>query len=285
MTTTNPPWRDAVLSGFRLVADRPAAALSWALVFAIGGTIMAGFQVWAWQALDAERGLSTVAVRLGFSSLALGVLMTTVTCAAILRATIRPDDGHAAWPRLGGDELRLLALLLPLVLVSMTIQAVVAALSYPLLAERVAYPSFMACMTRLTGAALTLLGARLALAAPMTVADRRLRLGSTLPLSHGRHLRLAGILVVALLVAMTIEWAGRWAGDRLIGAMGIALPSVLKSSSLSGALSAAFGPAAMASRGLGAVFHVLALAVQVAPMGYAYRRLKGDPVDRVAVFA
>src|SRR5689334_68647 len=131
MTTTELPWRDAILSGFRLVVGRLAAALSWALVFAIGGTVMAGFQVWAWEAFDAERGLSTVAARLGFSGVILGVLMTTVTCAAILRAAVRPDDRHAAWPRFGGDELRLLAFVPPLVLVSATIPAMIAALSYP----------------------------------------------------------------------------------------------------------------------------------------------------------
>jgi hypothetical protein len=274
----------AILSGFRLVSGRPVAALSWALMVAVGGTIMAGLQVWAWQALDGGRGLAVVAVRLGLSGAVLGGVMTVVACAAVLRATVRPDERHAAWPRFGGDELRLLAFVLPLALVLGMISAAISALSYPLLAEHAARPVVLAYAMRLTAMAMTLLSARLALAAPMTVADRRLRLAGALTLSQGRHLRLAAVFVAALLISMTMEWVGTWARDALTGAMGITSPPVLKSSSLSAALSAAFGPAAMIYRGVGAVIHVLAIAVQVAPMGYIYRRLKNGSVGQVAVF-
>ncbi|SFK26282.1 hypothetical protein [Caulobacter sp. UNC279MFTsu5.1] len=284
MTTARLSWRDAVLSGFQLIASRPAAAFSWALVFAIGGTVMAGFQLWAWRTLDAKHDLSAVAVQLGFSGFALNLVTTVLVCASVLRATIRPEDRYAAWPRFGGDELRLLAFALPLVLVSMTISALISALLYPLRAEQAAYPSIVTHAMRATEVALTLLGARLVLAAPMTVADRRLRLGSALPLSHGRHALLAATFVAALLIAMSIEWAGAVARDMLIAAMEGAPQPVLKSLSLSIAWSAAFGPAAMASRGLGAIVHTLAVAVQVAPIGYAYRRLKGDPIDRIGIF-
>jgi hypothetical protein len=118
----------------------------------------------------------------------------------------------------------------------------------------------------------------------MTIAERRLRLGSALALSHGRHLRLAAVLVAALLISMTVEWIGTWARDALASAMGIGSPPVLKSSSLSAALSAAFGADAMIYRVFGAIIHALVIAVQVAPMGYVYRRLKNDSVDRVAAF-
>ncbi|KRA71890.1 hypothetical protein ASD89_13175 [Caulobacter sp. Root656] len=284
MTPAKLPWRAAILSGLRLVAGRPAAALSWALVFAVGGTIMAGFQVWAWQAVDSGRGLTIVAVRLGLAGFALNIVMTTVTCAAILRATIHPEDRHAAWPRFGGVELRLLGLVLPLTLVWLLLSSAVGVLTYPLVAKHAGYPSVLPYTTGSTAVVLTLLGGRLALAAPMTVADRRLRLGSALTLSHGRHAGLAVILLAALLISMAIEGAGAWARDLLIGATGTTSPPVLKSPSLSAALNAAFGPAALAVRVLGAMVHALAVAVLVAPMGHAYRCLKGDSVDQVAVF-
>lgn len=284
MTPAKLPWRAAILSGLRLVACRPAAALSWAFVFAVGGTIIAGFQVWAWQAVDSGRGLTIVAVRLGLAGFALNIVMTTVTCAAILRATIHPKDRHAAWPRFGGVELRLLGLVLPLTLVWLLLSSAVGALSYLLLATHAASPSVLPYTTGSTAVVLTLLGGRLALAAPMTVADRRLRLGSALTLSHGRHVGLAVIFLAALLISMAIEGAGAWARDLLIGAMGTTSPPVLKSPSLSAALNAAFGPAALAARTLGAMVHALAVAVLVAPIGHAYRCLKGDPVDQGAVF-
>lgn len=277
-------WRDVTLSGLRLVASRPMAALSWALVFAVSGTVMASFQVWAWQIFNSQRGLATVAIRLGLGGFALNVLTTTVVCAAILRAMIHLDNHHAAWPRFGGDELRLLGLVLPLAVVSGTLSSVIVAFSYPLLARQAAYPSVSAYVTGSTAVILTLLGARLVLAAPMTIADRRLRLGSALTLSHGRHTRLAAIFVAALLISMAIEWVGAWARDLMIGATGGALPPVLKSPSLSAALDAAFGPVALASRALGAMVHAVAVAVLVAPMGHAYHCLTGDPADPGAVF-
>jgi hypothetical protein len=150
MTTAKFSLCAAILSGFRLVSGRPVAALSWVLVFSVGGMVVAGFQVWAWQALDGERGLAVVAGRLGVSGAVLGGLMTTVTCTAVLRATIRPDDRHAAWPRFGGDEMRLLAFVFPLALVSGMISAAISALCYPLLAEHATYQEVIAYAMRAT---------------------------------------------------------------------------------------------------------------------------------------
>jgi hypothetical protein len=285
MTSKTLTWPDAVLSGFGLVAHRPGPALSWALIFILSGTIMAGFQVWAWQGLDADLGLSTVAVRLGFAGFALGVLAVTIVCAGVLRAMVRPNDRNAAWPRLGGDELRLSVFTLTLMLAAGLISAVIAGLSYSMLGRHGDYRFWMDLVTRSTTVMLTLLGARLAVAAPMTVADRRLRLRSALDLSPGLHGRLAAILVAALLLSLAIEWAGSWARDMLLGAIGAAQTPVLKSASLPATLNAAFGPVAMSSRIVGAIVHALAFAVQIAPLGYVFRRLAGDPIiDRAAAF-
>jgi len=271
-------WPDGVLSGFRLVARRPLAALSWALVFIVGGTILAGFQVAAWQGFAAGRSLSDVAVPLGFGGLVLDVLTTTVASAAVLRATIRPDDRRAAWPRLGGGELRLLVLVAPVTVMSIVIAAPIGIF----LLARVLEPGPLATSLALHLAAvmLTAAGARLALAAPATLADGRLRLARALGPSRKLHVRLATLFVAALLLSMAVEWAGSWARD----ALGLAQPPVLRASSLAAALNTAFGPVAMASRVFGGLVHALAFAVQVGPIGYAFHRLTEGPADRADVF-
>ncbi len=271
-------WRDGVLAGFRLVARRPTAALSWALMFVVSGTLMAGFQVWAWQRLQAEGGLSQVAMRLSLGGLVLNVFVTVVTCAAILRATIRPDDRHAAWPRLGGDEMRLLAFAPPLALAWIVIAAPIGMLFYQLLPGQSVLPTNLAMC--LAVGVLTLVGARLALAAPMTVAEQRLRLGGALDLSRGLHLRLAAILVSALLLSLAVEWAGSSVRDALAGARA----PLLRAPSQTAAMASAFGASAMAARIFGALVHALALTVQIAPIGYACHRLTDDPADQAAVF-
>jgi hypothetical protein len=281
MTFQTLPWRDAVLSGFRLVNRRPVAALSWALVFFLGGTVMAGLQVWAWRGVEAGQGLSSAAVKLSFAGLAVNALIGAAACAAILRATVRSDARHAAWPRFGGDELRLLAFAPPIALLSLTIAAPIG-----LLFGQMATPGPlpMRLATWLSTAVLTLVGARLVLAAPMTIADRRLRLGGALGLSRGLHARLATIFVSALLLSMAIEWTGSWVRDAAVGALGADQAPVLRAPSLAAALDAAFGPAATASRLFGTLVHALALAVQVAPIGYAFRRLTDGREDPAAVF-
>lgn len=281
MTSQTLPWRDAVLSGFRLVNRRPVAALCWALVFILGGTVMAGLQVWAWRGVEAGQGLSGAAVRLSFAGLAMNALTTAAACAAILRAAVRPDERHAAWPRFGADELRLLAFAAPIALLSLTIAAPIGLLFGQIAAPG---PRPMWLATWLSTAVLTLVSARLVLAAPMTIADRRLRLGGALGLSRGLHARLATIFVSALLLSMAIEWTGSWVRDGAAGALGAAQTPVLRAPSLAAALDSALGLAATASRIFGALVHALALAVQVAPIGYAFRRLTGDREDPAAVF-
>ena len=271
-------WRDGVLSGFQLVARRPLAVLSWALVLVVSGTIMAGFQVWAWRGFAAGRSLSEVAVPLGFGGLVLGVLTTTVAGAAILRASIRPDDRRAAWPRLGGDELRLLVFVAPLTVVSIATATPIGVF----LLSRFWEPGLLTTNVAMQLAAvlLTAIGARLALAGPMTIADGRLRLARALGPSRRLHVRLAAIFVTALLLSMVIDWAGSWARD----ALGLVQPPVLRASSLAGALDTAFGPVATASRIFGALVHALAFTVQVGPIGWAYHRLTEGPADRADVF-
>jgi hypothetical protein len=280
------PWRDGVLSGFRLVAHRPAAALSWALVFLITGMASAAARVWAVQSTDPEAGFGGIALKLSASGLVVGQVSVVVALAAVLRAQMRPEDRRQAWPRFGGDELRLLALTIPFMLLTLVGSALMMSALMTYFANAEPIVSRMGALGRLAAVVLVLFGARLALAAPLTVADGWVRLAKSADLTRGRHLRLAAILVTTLVLAGLIEEIAGYGRDLLSDALAVNAPrSATRYPSVAEAMSAALGPRSLLLMAFGATIHALAFAVQVAPLGYVWRRLTGDPIaDQAAVF-
>jgi hypothetical protein len=138
-------------------------------------------------------------------------------------------------------------------------------------------------LTRLNMLVLIVLGARLVLAGPMTLVERRFGVRRAVGLSRGLYGRLVTILVATLLLSTAIEAAGSYGRDLLAVALGAdQSPPVLRSPSLSVALNTAFGPVAMSLRFLGATIHTVALAVQVAPIAFAYRWLAGEAAQQSA---
>ena len=282
---TKLPWRDTILSGFLLVRRRPVAAGCWALTLMTGGMVVAGLQVWALTGVREGASLATMATKVGLIGMALNVVIVTVVGAGILRAVVRPDDRHAAWPRFGGDEVRLLGFA-PLFALLVFLAAAVFA---SVLIVRPSGGNWMASNfdigMRIATGVLLALGARLALAAPMTIAERRLRFGGALSLSPGLHGRLMVIFIGGLILAAGIEAGGSYARGMLSVAMGSDQAPLMRSPSIAAAMRSAFGPEAMLLRVLGASVQALALAVQLAPIGDAYRRLASDPIaDQAAVF-
>jgi hypothetical protein len=286
MTSRTLPWRDGVLSGFRLVAHRPAAALSWALVFLITGMASAAARVWAVQSTDPEAGFGGIALKLSASGLVVGQVSVVVALAAVLRAQMRPEDRQQAWPRFGDDELRLLALTIPFMLLTLVGSALMMSALMTYFANAEPIVSRMGALGRLAAVVLVLFGARLALAAPLTVADGRVRLAKSADLTRGRHLRLAAILVTTLVLAGLIEEIAGYGRDLLSDALAVNAPSsATRYPSVAEAMSAALGPRSLLLMAFGATIHALAFAVQIAPLGYAWRRLTGDPIaDQAAVF-
>lgn len=286
MTSHTLPWGDGVLSGFRLIARRPAAVLSWALVFVVSGVAVAGARIWAVQSTDPAAGWAAIGLKLTASGLVLGQITLVVILAAVLRAEMRPEDERAAWPRFGGDELRLLALTLPFMLLTLIGSGMVIAVYGQVFHDPTAVATRMGLTMRLVALVLALLGARFALAPPLTIADRRVRLAKSVGLTRGRYLRLAAILVTVLVLAgLTEEIAGH--GQNLLAeALGVHTSRVgTRYPSISEAIKAAFGPGAPLLMAFSVTVHTLAFAVQVAPLGYAWRRLAGDPIiDQAAVF-
>lgn len=280
------PWLGGVLSGFRLVSRRPLAALSWAVAFALAGTIMAVFQDWSLGSIPSGGGISNIAMKLSLLGLVLNLTATVMVCAAILRAMVRPEARHAAWPRFGGDEMRLLAFLPLLVLPWFVISVPTSVWLFSVFPDRGDLP--MKLSMHLGMGVVLLAGARLILAGPMTIAEQRLRLGAALGLSRGLHLRLAVIFVSALVLSAVMEGAGSWLRDAAAGlASGAHAPPSPPEPGVSRTVlveGSPLGIKATLSRVFGALVHALAFAVQVAPIGYAFERLTDDPDDRAAVF-
>ncbi|MBO9558523.1 MAG: hypothetical protein J7515_08040 [Caulobacter sp.] len=280
------PWVGGVLSGFELVSRRPLAALSWAVAFALVATIMAAFQDWSLGRLPPEGGISEIALKLSLMGLVLNLMVIITVCAAILRAMVRPGEGRGAWPRLGGDELHLLAFLPLLVLPWAVISIPVSLSLYKVLPDRGDLP--MKLSMHFAMGVVMLAGARLILAAPMTIAEQRLRLGGALGLSQGLHVRLAVIFVSALVLSAVIEGAGTWVRDAVTSlASGAYAPPAPPEPGVSHTVlveGSPLGIKATLSRIFGALVRAIAFAVQVAPLGYAFQRLTDDPADRAAVF-
>ncbi|WP_165189394.1 hypothetical protein [Caulobacter soli] len=286
MTSQTLPWRDAVLSGFRLVARRPAAALSWVAVLIVGGVISTGLRIWVVQGSDGQMDFAAIGLKLAAVGMLLGQLILVVTLAMVLRTEMRPEDPRAAWPRFGGDELRLLALTVPFMLLVLISSAMVVSAGGVFLDDAAPIARRMDLIFRLVTIPLAIVGARLALAPALTVADHRVRLAKSAGLTRGLHMRLALILVTTLVLAGLIEEAARQGRDLLAGALSIHAPRpAQRYPSISEALNASLGPGALLLLAFNAGVQALTFAVSVAPLGYAWRRLTGDlVVDQAAVF-
>ncbi|KQY34381.1 hypothetical protein ASD38_21830 [Caulobacter sp. Root487D2Y] len=280
MTSKTLPWRDAVLSGFRLVARRPAAAACWALLFTVESLAVRGSKLAFAQGVAAGGSVGRLAVATGIFAAVVDLLAFAIVGAAVMRAVIRPGD-RGAWPRFGGDELRLLLLAAPVQVIGILVTGILIGLAIGFLG--LGPRSFGALGMTGTMVMLAILGARLALAAPLTIARRRLTVRESVALTRGRHLQLAGILVTVMVIAGLISVFSQFARDVVANLLQANRPpGLLGSPSLSEALEAAFPLGQLPLRLMSGVTNALATAIQVAPLAHVCRELAGDPVDRIA---
>lgn len=283
MTSQALPWRDAVLSGFRLLARRPVAAVFWVLLCTLESLVVRGIQLVFAQGAAAGRSLPVMALTTGVANVVIGLLVFVVVAAAVMRAVMRPDDRAAAWPSFGGGELRLLVLAIPVQLVGILLGSALIGLTINYLntdPRQISAPSIGAAVL-----VLAVLGARLALAAPLTIARRRLTLRESVVLTRGRYFQLAGILATVGVMAMLIDLSGHFARDLMANLLHADRPpGLLGSSSLPEALAAAFPLGQLPIRLLSGVTHAVATVVQIAPLAYVCRRLTDTSSDQAAVF-
>ncbi|CAL1692352.1 hypothetical protein MMB232_02517 [Brevundimonas subvibrioides] len=285
---------DAAFEGFRMVRRHPLAMVFWAglylLVFAAFfgafgaslASILASTETMQGtepSPADLE-GLSATYLGLFALVAPLGLVLSAVLNAAVARAVVRPQEKAFGYLRLGMDELRVLAVTV--------VMAVIFGVGTMILFTLIGICAGLAAVVNvglawLVGivlglgatAALVWIMARLSLAVPTTVAERRISLFDTFGLTKGHALSLLGMGVIAFIMSILVGMLmGVVALPLTMTTGGIEQLAALEGSSNLDVLSAAW-PAIAAFVVVNAIVSALQLAVLYAPFSAAYLGLKG----------
>ncbi len=287
---------EAAFEGFRIVRRNPLAIVFWALAytlffaafFGLFGGNLASLMATT-ESLEGAQPSPQDLEALGQSYagfimwvLPLSLLLGAVLNAAIARAVLRPEEKSFGYMRLGGDELRVLA-------VSVILAIVIAAAAFLMFAV-VGFAAAVAGQGNpglgwmvgiLLGlaavVALCWLAIRLSLAVPVTMAEKRIAPFESFGLTQGKALPLLGMAIIAAIMSMLVS---------LLGTI-VALPVTMATGGLeqlaafdgqsTAQIVQAAAPGIAAWVVVNAIFSALQLAVIYAPFSAAYRDLKGLP--------
>jgi hypothetical protein len=238
---------DAAVEGFRVIRREPGLLAVGALVNLVMSLALIAFARPGMRAVMAQGASSNPAsvgpeywsAFAGFFSalLVYDIIFNGVMACAVYRSILRPGDKGYARLRLGADELRMMALYVLLALVFLLAYVAIIVLAIVLTGALFAVagapngkaPAVLVFVALMLGtfAALIWLAVRLSLAAPMTFAEKRLRLFASWRLTHGQFWPLVGCYLVALalivalsMVSMTVQLAAglAMAGGSIQGA-------------------------------------------------------------------
>lgn len=288
---------EAAFEGFRVVRRHPLAIVFWTLAylaffaafFALFGgslaTLMATTQGMETGGQPSPQELEALGqTYIGFMALAmpLAAVLGAVLNAAVARSVLRPEEKTFGYMRLGGDELRVLAVTILLGIVFFAVSVVLFGVT-GLVAGLTAQANqgvgiLVGVLLGLASiAAIVWLAIRLSLAVPATVAEKRIAPFSTFALTKGHALSILGMAIIAFIMSILVS---------VLGTI-IALPITLATGGLERLAeldgqstvrilqTAGVGLAAWAV--VNALFSALQLAVMYAPFTAAYRDLKGLP--------
>lgn len=216
---------DAALEGFRFTREHPRAIAVWGGLSFVGWLAGASILIatGAESAMAGVRDLSPTdpaAVEAIFAALptilpgmliyfALSLVLFAVLACSALRAMLR--EPGAATLRLGADELRMMGLMLSLAGINLAILLGVSAVAgFAVLAAggpASRAGQIVAALAQLGALALQgLVMVRLALASPLSVAERRFSLAESWRRTRGRFWSLLGALVLAALLYMVVAF-------------------------------------------------------------------------------
>lgn len=286
---------EAAFEGFRVVRRKPLALVWWAgtylLVMAVGFALIAAPLVSlmvAMQTLQSSSGAPDMTefqpVWAAYGAIMpivfpLGIIFGAVMNAAIVRSVVSPQSDAFGYMRLGMDEVRTAVVTLVLTILSILVSGLVfglvgimfgfaAAAEMPLLV-------LVGVVATIGGLVLMAwLAARLSLAVPITVAEKRIAIFDSWGLTKGRTWPIIGMAIIAFVMTVVVSLLGSLIFlplTMMVGAMndwtaleGMTLPEIL----------AAVGPALAVSILVQAVMSSLQLAVVYAPFSAAYRDIK-----------
>lgn len=294
---------DAAFAGFRLLRRRPGVVLAWAGYFFVAAILMgvltpllltvsgAGEAFANLEAVSASsQNAAEVAAAiaqigpLALIFLAINLAFTGIVFAAAYRAFLRPDVKTIGAFHVGGDELRLIGLLLLTFLAWAVYSAIVFFLADLLFAVASGLGQPLSGLIDI----IVVLGVfpaflypwvRLSLAGPMTLDTGRVVLFRSWGLTHGHFWRLLGTYLLTFILLMIVALAAYVViillAAVLLVATGQGLSALLNPDQIGGGDVLA-GVVALALQSL---LSAVLLAVFVGPTAEAYRHLAHDEED------
>ena len=287
---------EAAFEGFRVVRRHPLAIVFWTLAYLVFfaaffglfgsslATLMAtteGMEGGQASPQDLEVLGQTY---FGFMGMVmpLAVVLGAVLNAAVARSVLRPAEKAFGYMRLGGDELRVLAVSVVIGLIFFAASVIlfgVTGLVAGLAAQ--ANPGVGILVGVLLGlgavAVIVWLAVRFSLAVPATVAEKRIAPFAAFALTKGQSLPLLGMAVIAFIMSILVSILGTIIALPItLATGGLEQLAAMDGQSTAQILQAA-GPGLIAWGVVNAIFSALQLAVIYAPFSAAYRDLKGLP--------
>lgn len=289
---------EAAFEGFRVVRRNPLAIVFWALAYVICFAaffgLFAGPLATVMATTESLEGTQPSpqeiqALMASWSSfmvlgLPLSLVLGAVLNAAVARSVLRPAEKAFGFMRLGGDELRVLAVTVILGIVFFAVTVLL--FTVVGVAVRVAgqvntgVGILVGVVLGLAAVAVLIwLSVRLSLAVPAAFHEKRISPFATFALTKGHTLPLLGMAVIAFIMSMLVSiLATIVALPVTMATGGLDQLAALDGQSTAEILQTA-GTGLLAWGAINAIFSALQLAVIYAPFSAAYRELKGLPQD------
>jgi hypothetical protein len=310
---------EAAFEGFRLIGRRPGVVAAWALAHLLLAAIVLGL-VWLILAPD----FPTVIAQIAAAKTAVGVtpadqswamplmikmralqwifqpfglVFGAVFTCAVYRAINRPQDSGFAYLRLGGDELRLIALGIVYFVLAMVavialiiVSAIIGGALYVGLSRGGQNGGWFGLSLVVLGVAVACaaiwIAVRLSLAWPITFAERRIAIFDSWRLTRGAFWRILGTYLLTWIFVLIFSMAVMMVIGVLMLIGTISLGGALKSGEAPdwSRLTPVLGVLAVIWAGTASVITAMSRAVTDAPAMQVYRALSGlgdagDPVS------
>ncbi len=300
---------ESAFEGFRIIRREPATVAIWAvilLVLSLGATavmapmlrgMMTTFTPGATPTVTQMAALGNI-WRIYLVAIPLELIALSVFSAAVYRTVLRPEEKGFARLRIGPDELRLMGLYLLLGLfffgIFLVIGIVAGLLSVGVIAAAqstgtgaiILITAIIYLATLLVSAWMSV---KFSFAAPMTFAQKRIRLFGSWNATKGKFWPLLGCYLLALVFMIIILLVDLVvSGAVMFGMSGGSLNGLMSLFSPSAAASAmnVLSPVYVVRLVVGAAFGVVLWIVALAPAASAYRDIVAPkPKDQAETFA
>lgn len=294
---------DAAFEGFRVVRRKPMVLLWWAafylvsffLIFMVAAGPIAGLMAAASDLESMGPGatpedLEPMMMAYGAILplvLPLGILIGAVLNAAIARSVLEPGKSAFGYLRIGMDEVRVAVVSLVLAIVTWLAAVVSFGVAggiagFLSAADVPGAPLIMVLLFLAALAFLIWLSVRLALAIPITVAEKKFAFFDSFKVTAGRVWGLIGMAIIAFVMTMVVGILTMIIFFPITMGMGATVDWESLEGMNAVGIMQAVGPIVFVMIVLQAISSALSAAVMYAPFAGAYRDLKGGTTPELA---